>query len=470
LDWDRPTRPEQAKKVKRRAKTEENKMTHPSHNIYRKTSAGGEKEIERDRERISQEVTELLTTSMASSSAASGPVAGLFERILASSKRQVDADGILMEGGGINASEHAASDNNKKNNTLVHHHDFDDDEILPDETVQDLLNWRKQDSFSDWTIVISVIKNAPHHQTTRDEDDGREEAQEEERGDDDTTCSTKELTFHVHKQNLACGPRRSEYFVKLFANKGNFAESHDNTSRIELTELAAAAFPALLDYMYMVGQKMTFCTETATALYSLAKYFDVRRLRHDVKQFCFLDMRQADTCGTYYEHATMLQEHAILEPATKYCRDNIYYINNHTSRLLHVADAQFWLDLMEERVEKGTMSNVSKKVSIHICMFCQNHKVSPEVFRQLTDERYLVENNGIHPLAAISLLYWEHVLLVAAEPEPPTELSSLQMRCINTIVRNKEGADLKGKSGHLLLTLSPLVLRELVTRLAYGIP
>jgi BTB/POZ domain len=70
-----------------------------------------------------------------------------------------------------------------------------------------------------------------------------------------------------------------------------FSEAQDNTSRIELNELAAKAFPEFLDYVYMPGQKMEFKTENATALYSLAKYFDVQRLRYGAKQFFRQDLR-----------------------------------------------------------------------------------------------------------------------------------------------------------------------------------
>jgi hypothetical protein len=62
-------------------------------------------------------------------------------------------------------------------------------------------------------------------------------------------------------------------------------------------------------------------------------------------------MLNAEPCGTYYEHAKILQEDAILEPAVKICRDQCEYINARSSRLLHVPDPKFWLDLLKERDE-----------------------------------------------------------------------------------------------------------------------
>jgi BTB/POZ domain len=82
------------------------------------------------------------------------------------------------------------------------------------------------------------------------------------------------------------GLHRSEYFATLFA--GDFAELQDNTSHIKLKKLVADVFPLFLDYMYdnsMGGQETPFTTDNATALYSLAKYFGVRRLENEVKKY-----------------------------------------------------------------------------------------------------------------------------------------------------------------------------------------
>jgi hypothetical protein len=70
------------------------------------------------------------------------------------------------------------------------------------------LSWRKndEDPFAAWKIVI-IVNSA--------------------------TSQKKDFTYNVRKSVLADGPRRSEYFVRLFENDGNFAEAHDKTSRIE---------------------------------------------------------------------------------------------------------------------------------------------------------------------------------------------------------------------------------------------
>jgi BTB/POZ domain len=247
-----------------------------------------------------------------------------------------------------------------------------DDEEIPDEFAEgDHLTWRKENSFSDWTIVITVA-NEPNDSAGGEE----EESESSRRG----SCNNKKSTYKVHKERLAMGPRRSGYFARLL-NGAAFAESHDNTSHIELNRLAAKAFPAFLDYMYTMGQKMDFETVNATALYSLAEYFDVQRLRCEAKQFCLQDINKTTWCA-YYEHAKCLQEDCILQAAMKFIGININKIPAHQedSELVHfiykITDVQFWLDLMQEQVDKGTISSISHNLSCYIAHFCLYHDPS----------------------------------------------------------------------------------------------
>jgi BTB/POZ domain len=326
------------------------------------------------------------------------------------------------------------------------------DDELPDESIQDYLSWRKEDSFSDWTIIITVTKPCV----------GLFSIEE-----------SKVITYNVHKTAMAIGPRRSGYFARLFGNDGRFSESQDNTSRIELNELQAMAFPDLLDYIYMPCRKeRVFTTLNATPLYSLAKYFDVRRLRHETKKFFLQDMSKS-TCSTYYEHAKILQEDDIQEAAALCFREHIQNVKimhgmydvKVMPRMYEVTDTQFWLEVMEEQVEKGTISNVSNSLSVYIAGFCRfRFALSPEVFRQLTDEKYLGDG-GIDSEAAIVLLDLERRILGNDK-----QLSSLQIRCVNAIVRGKKRARLTDWYATEFENLSPIVLREIITRAIYGIP
>ena len=118
------------------------------------------------------------------------------------------------------------------------------------------LNWRMdpEESYSDWSIEILVGEKIYR-------------------------------TYHVHKAILSMGSKRSEYFARLFSNK-NLKEHEAQRSRIELEELAAKAFPVMLDYVYSLwGDKPPMITKNAVILHYLGGYFEVRGLRKKARDF-----------------------------------------------------------------------------------------------------------------------------------------------------------------------------------------
>jgi hypothetical protein len=92
---------------------------------------------------------------------------------------------------------------------------------------------------------------------------------------------TATQVYHVHRNILAVGPKRSEYFARLL--QGSFLEMETNTSKIQLDEVAANAFPYMLDYIYERNETLAITSETAVALHWLGQYFEIRRLRWEVR-------------------------------------------------------------------------------------------------------------------------------------------------------------------------------------------
>lgn len=92
---------------------------------------------------------------------------------------------------------------------------------------------------------------------------------------------TDEWIYHVHKCVLACGPRGSHYFSRIFQNDG-FAESQEQQSTIEMEHKEAAlAFELMLDFMYyndpIVGDLSD--VKSLVALHHLGEYFSVSALQ-----------------------------------------------------------------------------------------------------------------------------------------------------------------------------------------------
>jgi hypothetical protein len=77
----------------------------------------------------------------------------------------------------------------------------------------------------------------------------------------------------------------------------------------------------------------------------LGGYFEVRRLRWDSKEFWQEDTN-AKNCATYYEHAKIINDQKVFVAATETATAAIMDIGQE-SRLLHVTDESFWLNLVQ---------------------------------------------------------------------------------------------------------------------------
>eukprot|EP00978_Attheya_sp_CCMP212_P027066 scaffold90216_cov53-Attheya_sp.AAC.3 len=158
------------------------------------------------------------------------------------------------------------------------------------------LSWRldNSDSLSDWTIVI-VRKS--HDSNT--------------------------ITYHVHKNILAIGPRKSEYFARLFKIDKGVSESTTSTSTITLEDSAVDAFPLMLDYMYsLIDYLEDDSTAQATALRYLSRYFCIRKLYEHVTEFIQEDLRLV-TATTYLLEADIYRDEKIAMAACSLCAQHL---------------------------------------------------------------------------------------------------------------------------------------------------
>jgi hypothetical protein len=105
-------------------------------------------------------------------------------------------------------------------------------------------------------------------------------------------------TYHVHRNILAIGERRSGYFANLF-HYG--IDDGDHCTNVELSARAATYFPDLLDYMYD-SKAFTITTQNAAALLFLAQAFQVTSLQSKAEEFIERDIRLANF-GCYMSDA-----------------------------------------------------------------------------------------------------------------------------------------------------------------------
>ena len=185
------------------------------------------------------------------------------------------------------------------------------------------LTWRlgKDESYSDWTIEVITSSD------NEDADDGT------------TSCF-----YHVHKNTLATGSRKSEYFDGIFSSGvGRFQESASSTSTINLPPDMAANFPDFLDYMYAPFSEAscTLNSDNVLQLRSLASYFIVQALTDATRDFIIDDMKCLDRMEKYLKAALERKEEELIGHAVQICAGCIGSVETDSSLLLAMPPAFF---------------------------------------------------------------------------------------------------------------------------------
>lgn len=318
--------------------------------------------------------------------------------------------------------------------------DYDSD-AMPldsDDDPEDCLKWRgnPEDTYSDWKIELI--------------------SHQEEEGTKPVVVGT----YHVHKFILACGSRKSEYFASLFQNVHRYSEFNTNTSRIELSERAAKAFPSFLDYIYQTGGLRAITSKTVIALYYLGQYFSVKRLCWQAKMYLNDNIGDA---GAYYEQAKYFQDEKIVDLVTNAFASNIQSVDT-TSRIVELSDVSFWVNVMEKVKKINPITQCKwQQCSKLIAVFCQKSLdgLDLESFQKLTSEDILP---CISSEAALQLMETERQLVDKSNQSSSSYSSSLRDRCVQAL--SGEWKQLAGKETPFMERLKkqhPEFLAELLS-------
>ena len=282
---------------------------------------------------------------------------------------------------------------------------YDSDDEEPEKSQIHLLDWRIE-AKSDWTLEIVAV------------------------GKEDTAYgSTSSGLYHIHKNILAVGGKRGEYFVNLFQNRPTGScktTSKMNHTKIRLVHEAANAFPVLLDFMYSKDDELKITCHNAAALYYLGRFFRMRRLRWEAKQFWRKNLTVRN-CFLYYKHGIALQEAKIVKAVTRECISNLSAIK-HNWEIIKESDTSLWLSIVQDY--DRCYADDSQHLSVLVTCVCKRHydSLDLETFSKLTDEKYLPK---IHYQAAGHLL--EIAKAIGFTSYDETRLSSLQIRCLDSL-------------------------------------
>ena len=142
--------------------------------------------------------------------------------------------------------------------------------------------------------------------------------------DDENLSAYVDRIYHVHRNILAIGERRSGYFVNLLhygIDDGN------RCSIIELSSRAVAYFPDLLDYMYS-SKAFALTTRNAIALLFLSQAFQVLSLETKVKAFIDKDIKLYNF-GYYMSDALYFSDETIAVKVMDTCeKEAMLLLNN----------------------------------------------------------------------------------------------------------------------------------------------
>lgn len=296
-----------------------------------------------------------------------------------------------------------------------------------------VLTWRldPDESLSDWTLT--VVSNPSLDQKG---DDNKEEEPDEDRNQETTVRSIPSsyfktpLVIHptkkyfVHRTQLAVGPRRSEYFAKLFRNKQPKG-SKVNGTRIEVRPAAATSFPAMLDFIYSpLGSPAQVTTESAVALRHLATCFGIRELFDLVTEFIKKDLCP-ETSPTYLMEAQNFRHQKLFDVSLTLCAENFELIK--FSKIVTLS-AELFVKVVDTEELKCSSEVLSSRIASY-CR-CRPGAIDVEMLKKITDRKKM-------PLiASEESLFFLHLLSeidgddVSISTSAPSRTQDLYKRCV----------------------------------------
>ncbi len=217
--------------------------------------------------------------------------------------------------------------------------------------------------------------------------------------------------------------RRSEYFATLF-KQSHLAEFTTNSSRIELEDSAANAFPAILDYIYS-DKNVKLDTDNATAIRHLAQYFGIRTLWKLASVFIKGDF-SLETAATYLTEAILYHDEKLELASIDILAERIEEISRRT--LTKLPPHSF-----ERIVSSPKLKCRSKKLSDIVLKYCQTQEGAVDMSLLMKLTRYEVMPS-VSRKSALPLLK----VAVAEEEKAGVNLSNtsnvLRTRCIEACV------------------------------------
>jgi len=314
---------------------------------------------------------------------------------------------------------------------------------LSDES-KEHLSWRldKDESFSDWTIEVSI-----------------------------TNKRNRKNAYHVHKVALAIGPKKSGYFEALLKS-GQFSESSNSTSVVELSDDIAKCFPDFLDYLYAPPHEFASLINrnNRRVLQYFAKYFLVPKLTEDIYAFIEKDMSNLVHMEEYltgFESSVSEDDDSmrIRALASKVCTENILHIEEDSTLLFGLPPVMFLHMVRTVRNSKAVFT-LSDDKKCHICRlvigYLWHHLENLHVsyFVDITD--YLFFPDDVCKAGKIALALLEIIDHTGWEDDMDKDITILLTAVLSRYLTDKGDVDVGWVTTHVTPKLTFRVLSRLL--------
>ena len=248
-----------------------------------------------------------------------------------------------------------------------------------------------------------------------------------------------EWIYNVHKCILACGPRGSRYFFRLFMN-GGFKESVEQQSTIVMDHKEAAmVFPYLLDFVYRSHAGIPFNAHNVVALCHLGEYFGISRLQERSAEA--LKSLLPEHVAEIYQHADRFGDEEAMRAIGMSLHESgkwsdllaRYFLSPHVWEGVCQSIELRASSRTSLKAQNDNRAEESRKWSREVASICVDGRLllplNREMFDRFVDEKVLHHVDGD---AAVRLLVMDHVL---GESARKMVSSSLEWRCSKALRR-----------------------------------
>ncbi|KAL3943768.1 MAG: hypothetical protein SGBAC_002140 [Bacillariaceae sp.] len=275
--------------------------------------------------------------------------------------------------------------------------------------------------------------------------------------------------FHLHRNIIGFGPRKSVFFKEAFAQQ---QDGENNTTKLILPESQATVFPMVLDYIYYTREaRQALTASRACAMYNIAERLEIISLEKAIMEFYrkntslenvdefFKCAKEADALNLIAVSKAKVGTMILQKPELGKLVPPVFLIE-----IIEIYREEF--EDVRNKNPRRSLSNAdlvqSKRLSMaaYLCVSQCKHTMNEKLWDQLTNE---ISLPAIDVAVALPFL-----TLSAKFGRGSSGYTTLQRRCVTSITENwskfQKQFSSSEKVSNALKKLPSHVLADIVVR------